>query len=439
MNNTAKDKTPDVSARRKRTATVIAIVLAIAIIMSGTYAWVSISQIAYNEASGTPNPGGRIHDDYDGENKDVYAENFGTVPLFVRIKLNEYMEAGKGAGMKSLDGGITPNPDNEATPFLTGTNIDDKNGWPAHIPDTNVAVCDIGDHDLIHRYITWRMDGSKVFMPAFNQNMESLSTDASGDAIDEVAGGATAIGRDDAGGDPNDGSHGYWTLGETVVSDEIYWDPEENGGAGGVAIRPNVTHTAKTTLEPDPVHGGIITMAYWKSNGCPLGAFWVYDEDGWAYWANPLLPGEATSLLLNGLSIAEPDIDWYYCIDVIGQFATGSDLGMFGDGTESITTDAAYLLDLAAGMEFLYAIELDANTLDIAPGDTHQFTVAVMKESVAVSGAAVSWEIVGTVDAGTTISASGLLTVDAAESAATFIVRAKWLGLMQDCVVTVTP
>ena len=434
-----KDKELSVSTKRKRAAAVISIALVLAIIMSGTYAWVSISQIAYNEVYGTPNPGGRIHDDYDEANKDVYAENFGTIPLFVRIKLNEYMESGTGAGLKSLDGGATPNPGNEAVPFLTGTDIDDKSGWPAHIPDTGLTVCDIGDNDLIHRYITWVLGGSKIFMPTFNKNLESLSTEASGSAIDELAGGPTAIGRDDLSGDSNDGSHNYWTAGETVISTEYYWDPDLNGGAGGEATRPNITHTAKSTLLPDAVHGGVMLMAQWKTLGCPLGNFWVYDVDGWAYWANALPPGESTGLLLNGLSIAEPDIDWYYCIDVIGQFATSADLDMFGQGTESITVDAAYLLDLAASRDFLYSMGLNFMTLDIAQGGTQQFTATVEKEAVAIAGATVAWEIVGTVDAGTTVSATGLLTVDAAESAATFIVRATWLGLMQDCVVTVTP
>jgi hypothetical protein len=346
--NEAKGSRLKQMSRQKQIATLFAVVLSVTLALSTTYAWVSISQVASNEASGTPKYGGRIHDDFDGKNKDVYAENYGTVSLFVRVRLNEYMESGTGAGLKSTDGGTTPNAENHATPFATGTSIDDKTTWPAHIPNASLIDCGGGDIDKIHRYITWTLGGSKVFMPTFNKDQSSLSTDASGIAIDAIGAGQTAVGKDDASGDHNDGTHSYWEVGDSVTADESYWDASANSGSGASAIDANKQHTAKYTLIPEST--AVMTMAEWKAAGDPTGNFWVYDTDGWAYWANALAPGDATGLLLNGIDVISPDKDWYYCIDVVGQFASASDLSKFGEDGQSITTDAVALLEKAAGL-----------------------------------------------------------------------------------------
>ena len=70
--------------RRRRTAGIMASVLALAIVLTGTFAWQSLSQRAINNASGVPDPAGaRLHDDFaddqnwvTGANKDVYVENY---------------------------------------------------------------------------------------------------------------------------------------------------------------------------------------------------------------------------------------------------------------------------------------------------------------------------------------------------------------------------
>ena len=67
--------------------TAIAILLVIAIALTGTYAWQSISQKALNEVIVDKNPGGRLHDDFNGENKDVYVENFSSIPILSLIHI----------------------------------------------------------------------------------------------------------------------------------------------------------------------------------------------------------------------------------------------------------------------------------------------------------------------------------------------------------------
>ena len=64
------------TSKKKIAASVGAVGLAAVIALGGTFAWQSISQQALNETMATINPGGRLHDDFNGSNKDVYVENF---------------------------------------------------------------------------------------------------------------------------------------------------------------------------------------------------------------------------------------------------------------------------------------------------------------------------------------------------------------------------
>lgn len=86
------------------------------------------------------------------------------------------------------------------------------------------------------------------------------------------------------------GTHDQWTAGQTRTADAYF-----TGGTNA-----SETHTARPTLSQDR---GVITMAQWTAAGKPIGHFWVVDTDDWAYWANPLMPGEATSLLLDGIRL----------------------------------------------------------------------------------------------------------------------------------------
>ena len=54
--------------KRKLISAITAVAVSAAILLGGTYAWQSISQQALNEKIVEVNPGGRLHDDYDGTN-----------------------------------------------------------------------------------------------------------------------------------------------------------------------------------------------------------------------------------------------------------------------------------------------------------------------------------------------------------------------------------
>ena len=87
---------------------------------------------------------------------------------------------------------------------------------------------------------------------------------------------------------------------------------------GNVQTMPNIVLSARSQLTQEiPV----LMMNQWISLGNPVGNFWVIDSDGWAYWAAPLMPGQATSNLLNSIDVHQPGGQWFYGIHIIGQFA----------------------------------------------------------------------------------------------------------------------
>ena len=305
---------------KKVTAAVSAAVLAAATLLGGTFAWQSVSQKAINETVREVNPGARLHDDFDGTNKDVYVENFtdpaSGKPVFVRVRLDEYMESGEEAGINREAG------DRDAVPLVKDADINDPATWRVHLPNDA--------DDPFHQYWAWATGGSTVFMPTFNKNKDSLAPDING-----TYEGIT----------PNDGitydDYVTYQVGNTETANAYYDadtnDVEEEGGTGlGNGGELNVNyhqieeeHTAKNTRDAT-----VLTMAEWMDMGSPVGNYWVWDEDGWAYWAAPVMPGESTGLLLSQItSKAASGERWYYAINVVGQFADANGWGSQEDGT----------------------------------------------------------------------------------------------------------
>ena len=341
----------------KRKKAVVATVAAAALMLGGTFAWTSISQQALNESAGIVNVGGRLHDDFDGENKDVYVENFtdpldGGQPIYARVKLTEYMEVGQEAGSDTdLDGdGL------EATPVLDDTVRDNVDTWKIHTPETNCERCELGDTCVIHDHWTWTMGGQgdnggqTTYMPTFNKDKDSLAADINGtydgtDSSDKVYYDNYIKYTTDTSGVVHEG-----TIDETTSIDgEVYQvkasakydddtDTEDNNGTRS----KEETHYAKETAEAT-----VITMEQWINDyDSQPGNYWVYDTDGWAYWASPIMPGEATGLLLDGIKMTKnPGEKCYYAINVVAQFATVGDWEYFhpddGKSTESDISDNA--------------------------------------------------------------------------------------------------
>ena len=384
------------SKRKKQVSAVVAAVLVVVIALTGTYAWRSISQTALNEAASGGNPGGRLHDDFNGSNKDIYVENFGDIPIFARIQLREYMETGKDAGINKDD------PNRDATPVLAGTDINDISAWTVHTPGDS--------HASFHsEYWKWTLGGETVFMPTFNKNKDSLAADING----------TFAGPD---GDPttdNDryGDYVNYTLGEQKTGSAVYdadADEEDKGEAAveGVDIETREeTHAAKATQ-----NATVLSMAEWKAQGAPRGKYWVYDTDGWAYWAEAIQPGEATGMLLDGIELQKNLTDWYYAIKVTAQFATADDLGSKTDSDgffqEGMTDDALLLLSGISGNP---AVTVRADG-DAKIGKTVQFHAVVGAFGEEAADQSVTWAVSGSTSADTVIDTNGLLTVGADET-----------------------
>ena len=268
---------------KKRITAFLSVLTVFAILITGTFAWINVFQSKTNEFSGEYSPpGGTLHDDFCNPNKHVYIENWGGIPLIVRIRLDEFMEIGEGAGLKGpIDNNGswtgTNNPNNFAQSLIAGANINDKTTWKPHIPhDANdPTVCKPGNPGF-HDYWGWQMGGQKYYkMAPFNQR-ESLA----------------------------------------------YVDTNNNEyfGTGG-----DIKQTLNAT---------VLTMQAWISMGSPLGEYWVIDTDGWAYWADYLMPGTATGLLLKKVTLEnDPEESYYYAINVLAQMATKNKSGSTDNGT----------------------------------------------------------------------------------------------------------
>jgi len=164
--------------KRKTTTAIVAGVTALALALGGTFAWTSIQQEALNESAGIVNVGGRLHDDFNGENKDVYVENFtdplnGGQPIYARVKLTEYMEVGQDAGGYGQD--VNNDGRVVATPVIDGTDINDEDTWKTFIPDTitetTITCADCAEEGntncTIHNHWEWKVGGETVYEMIF--------------------------------------------------------------------------------------------------------------------------------------------------------------------------------------------------------------------------------------------------------------------------------
>lgn len=298
--------------KKKTLTSVVACLVAAVILLGGTFAWQSISQQALNEIKSTVNPGGRLHDDFVEvtavENtavmtydKDVYVENFTSranngVQVFARVRLDEYMEIGKNAGSET---------ESTADSLIPGANLNDKTSWTTY---------KFGEDSDFRDYFEMSFAGSTVYMPTFNKDMNSLEADINGTFKNNFE------------------DYYEYTDGEEKVANATYAAVDEDGNITTKTVEES--HIATSTLNSFiiPMDEYVAAVEAGELDGNPFdgtGDFWVYDNDGWAYWANPIDPDTATGLLLNEINRTEEIIndDWYYAINVVAQFITYDDMG----------------------------------------------------------------------------------------------------------------
>ena len=433
--------------KRKTTTAIVAGVTALALVLGGTFAWTSISQQARNEAIVDINPGGRLHDDFDGSNlatagvlanKDVYVENFGDeltgVPIYARVRLDQYLELGPDAGVN-----VDTEDERNIEVAIGGTSWD-VSTWETWKPgDTDVTDGSVS----ADKYFDWKLgnadeDTLPYYLPTFNMNKDSLAADINGTWQGTVDG--DKVYYDD---------YIAYTDGQTVEGTEVYdWDTDTNEETdstydnNGVTTDPNtpidsadvyekstnddgsaLTHTAKRISEISTV----ISMAQWNALSDDEKAaqgYWVYDTDGWAYWSKPIQPGETTGLLLDGVTMSRvPDENWYYGINVVGQFVTAGDLSAFNMGDETMT-DAAK--EMMAGISAQGAVLEISGTDTILPGTSETFSGQVLVLGTPLDEQPeISWSATDEegyeIDA-VAITEDGVLSVDSSVLAGTKIV-----------------
>lgn len=306
----------------------IAGMLLLLLVIAGTLAWQSFSQIALNEASHiTYSPGGRLHDDFDGVNKDVYIENYGQFgtgeKVFARIQLTEYLEYGEGAGLTDAEKSAIYEGDIPELTIVRGDkqnqeetpDLEDETTWDTYIFGSTPAEED----ESIRQYRNLGFGGSTIYIPTFNKDINSLESDINGTyaEADEIEDGRTHY--DD---------YRRYFLGEIITAESRlayrYLDGEVDTYIEGVHYYyREESHQSNRTLT-----SVVMSMEQWIERGQPIGPYWVYDQDGWAYWADAIDPQTATGLLLDEIIITEETRgDWFYGVHVIAQIATAGDWG----------------------------------------------------------------------------------------------------------------
>lgn len=406
--------------RKKSVQMVLAIILVAAIILAGTFAWFNFTQNAINEFNGFTNPDVNLHDDFWEPNKDVYVENSGQQPLYVRVRLDEWMSI-NGETLTSRQGNA---------PFK---GVDDKDGWLTHAyMNTSFDNCGEPYHD----YYDWIMGdkaadgadpdfGNKYYLPAPFATRALFNKDGAQQKAPDVVTNVP-----DAQGHENTvvyGTEATYAEANNVKMDKAYENLtaalaanitvdgaektvkahlDDLYAAVDNAVDPAARRTAQEALNAfvnDPAHGlgyydkvftvgddgavttestvkwvpikrtittaKIYTMAQWIAEGSPTGDFWIMDNDGWCYWGNILMPGQATGLLLSEVELNQENqpAKWQYKINAKLQAVTFDDMLKFGEvgdnGGGGITDEGNMVLMAVSGD---YAFDW-ANT---AVGDT---------------------------------------------------------------------
>lgn len=288
--------------KRRALTSITALGCAAAVLVAGTFAWQAVSS-ARNEFSNEKvddikNPGGNLHDDFNPEtgDKDIYVENTGDTSIYVRVKLEEYIRK-------------------------DATIAEDGHSWTTHIPASGqVADCDNGFHGAYEDAFQWTMGNESA------QEYKSI------------------VGA-------NDGKSGWTEITEDMdaaqvaaarkANDQLVADAYGKAKPGSTIVNMENAETAQKKTSTAEV----ITMkVYAAKSDAQKAAFtgWVYDEDGYAYWSQPLNPGTATGLLLDSVSLPENET-YFYAINATMEYVDREDLGAWTgpgtDGVRKITTN----------------------------------------------------------------------------------------------------
>ena len=267
------------ASKKKITTAVTAVTLAVAMAVGGTFAWQSISQTALNEASDVVNPGGRLHDDFNGENKDVYVENFAEDPIYARVRLEEYFEIITNYGKEGIE---------KSTPVLGSKNDDGTYNYELFTDYDSLSgdIVSAGNDTDGTSYWSWKTGGETVYMPTFDKNKDSLKADINGIYEDGNVGTISNRVLDINAEDAQYSEYKEYTAGEEKTAEATY-DADSNSAEDGSVITVEETHTAKPTGSAT-----LISMADWLAMN---GVFVTAADD--PYGVAPAFAANATAVL----------------------------------------------------------------------------------------------------------------------------------------------
>lgn len=285
----------------------IAAILVVAAMIGGAFAWSDFTQAKTNKFKGSTDADVTLHDEFDGTNKDVFVENSGTSPIYVRVRLDEYMQI-------------------DSKSFVPTALVKDKSTWTPHTYDeAAIEDCEqvTAPEHLFHSYYKWEMSGAER---NFNEGTPGLVYSKLG-----------ADGKVDltSGTNPTAAASAPITMSKYLALKTLAESQTAKDWGWQAAIT-------------DPTDQVIWTAA--TTTGC-----WILDDTdtvanggAWAYWSVPLAPGAATNLLLDSVAktVKDPTDDWYYGIDVKLQAVTANDFAKWNEGTYKTTTDANTLIDM---------------------------------------------------------------------------------------------
>ncbi len=171
------------------------------------------------------------------------------------------------------------------------------------------------------------------------------------------------------------------------------------------------------------------TLANWRANGSKPVAKWIVDTDsaeGWAYWGQPLKPGETTSKLLDQVSlIKQPAGKFNYSIHTdmeavsIEDMWTASPLGEIPTGNKAPVD----LVNAITGyVSKIDSVSVVVDPTSVAVGGTAQAYAEVQGPA---TNHDVTWSIAPTTGGSTIDATTGIVTVSATETATALVVTGK--------------
>ena len=298
MNETTK-KNKD----SNRIATVMAVVLSLALILAGTYAFTDFAQHSTNPFSGGEKVSVTLNDNYtppvewlSGQtvNKQVSVTNTdeSNRAVYVRLQLKEYMES--------------------------------YNLVPVQESGENVLFATYADGANKGKFMTWAdaVAGGYEYTE-YIVNGVSYARTSNDELRNGIYGKAMYIHSDlniYGTADKADYIH------EEQHTDECDYNVHKWDG-NSLANRKEASDTIADyiswTLGTD-----VMLMSDWQTSGKPTGNFWVLDEeDGWIYWATAIAPGESTSNILESVTLdVMPGASFEYYIHIDMEAVTYDDL-----------------------------------------------------------------------------------------------------------------